>query len=295
MTLDPKSELTRQWLRVAADDLGLAELANAADPPMLSGVVYHYQQAFEKMLKGSWSGTVSRCRARMRCLTSSSCASSSTRISPRLRLRPPRPIRTARPSAIRHSPPARRIWTHSRPWTPRATPRHSFSLGFHPPSGHNTCRFRTYPELRHEASRRGSRRRCQTPGAAHALCPTRGRSSGTRRPGKRGEGQMSGPPRADAACISPRISRRLLQAWRRTASGWYFGVGGVHTLEQRWQYDGPIAPSQFPSEKAQGWINVTTKSASPEWAKSDEPPTQVKGPNVGWPIFAVGAGEGAVG
>jgi HEPN domain-containing protein len=51
MTLDPRSELTRQWLRVAADDLRLAELANAADPPMLSGVVYHCQQTFEKALK----------------------------------------------------------------------------------------------------------------------------------------------------------------------------------------------------------------------------------------------------
>lgn len=51
MTLDPRSELTRQWLKVAADDLRLAELANQADPPMLSGVVYHCQQAFEKALK----------------------------------------------------------------------------------------------------------------------------------------------------------------------------------------------------------------------------------------------------
>ena len=51
MTLSPKDELTRQWLRVAADDLSLAELANAANPPMLSGVVYHCQQTFEKALK----------------------------------------------------------------------------------------------------------------------------------------------------------------------------------------------------------------------------------------------------
>jgi HEPN domain-containing protein len=51
MTLDPRSELTRQWLRVASDDLSLAKLANSADPPMLSGVVYHCQQAFEKALK----------------------------------------------------------------------------------------------------------------------------------------------------------------------------------------------------------------------------------------------------
>ena len=51
MTPDPKSELTRQWLHVAADDLSLAELANSADPPLRPGVVYHCQQAFEKALK----------------------------------------------------------------------------------------------------------------------------------------------------------------------------------------------------------------------------------------------------
>jgi HEPN domain-containing protein len=51
MTLDPRTELTRQWLQVAADDLSLAELANRADPPLLSGVVYHCQQVFEKALK----------------------------------------------------------------------------------------------------------------------------------------------------------------------------------------------------------------------------------------------------
>jgi HEPN domain-containing protein len=51
MTLDPRSELTRQWLQVAAEDLRLAELATAADPPLLAGVLYHCQQAFEKALK----------------------------------------------------------------------------------------------------------------------------------------------------------------------------------------------------------------------------------------------------
>lgn len=51
MTADPRAELTRQWLQVAADDLSLAELANVADPPLRSGVVYHCQQAFEKALK----------------------------------------------------------------------------------------------------------------------------------------------------------------------------------------------------------------------------------------------------
>jgi HEPN domain-containing protein len=57
MTLDPKSELTRQWLRIATDDLSLAELAHSTDPPMLSGVAYHCQQAFEKALKAFFSRT----------------------------------------------------------------------------------------------------------------------------------------------------------------------------------------------------------------------------------------------
>lgn len=51
MTPDPKVDLTRQWLRVAAEDLSLAELAHHAEPPLLSGVVYHCEQAFEKALK----------------------------------------------------------------------------------------------------------------------------------------------------------------------------------------------------------------------------------------------------
>jgi HEPN domain-containing protein len=51
MTLDPRSDLTRQWLQVAAEDLRFDELANAADPPLLAGVLYHCQQAFEKALK----------------------------------------------------------------------------------------------------------------------------------------------------------------------------------------------------------------------------------------------------
>ncbi|MBA2451355.1 MAG: HEPN domain-containing protein [Chloroflexi bacterium] len=58
MLPDPKAELTREWLLVASEDLRLAELAKSADPPLLSGVVYHCQQAFEKALKAFlvWHG-----------------------------------------------------------------------------------------------------------------------------------------------------------------------------------------------------------------------------------------------
>jgi HEPN domain-containing protein len=37
---------------VAVEDLRLAEVANTTDPPLLAGVLYHCQQAFEKALKG---------------------------------------------------------------------------------------------------------------------------------------------------------------------------------------------------------------------------------------------------
>ncbi len=78
MTLDPRSELTRQWRQVAADDLRLAELASRADPAMLSGAVYRCQQAFEKALKAFlvWHG---QSIPRTPCPTSPSPASGSTR------------------------------------------------------------------------------------------------------------------------------------------------------------------------------------------------------------------------
>ena len=58
MLPDPKAELTREWLLVASEDLRLAELAKSADAPLLSGAVYHCQQAFEKALKAFlvWHG-----------------------------------------------------------------------------------------------------------------------------------------------------------------------------------------------------------------------------------------------
>jgi HEPN domain-containing protein len=59
MPPDPKADLTREWLRTARDDLALADLALTANPPLLSGAVYHCQQAFEKALKAFliWHGS----------------------------------------------------------------------------------------------------------------------------------------------------------------------------------------------------------------------------------------------
>src|SRR5438034_1372930 len=45
-------EEAREWLRTAAEDLRLAELALNASPPMPGGALYHAQQAAEKALKG---------------------------------------------------------------------------------------------------------------------------------------------------------------------------------------------------------------------------------------------------
>jgi HEPN domain-containing protein len=51
MQPNPTASLTREWLQTAAEDLALAALALTASPPLLSGALYHCQQAFEKALK----------------------------------------------------------------------------------------------------------------------------------------------------------------------------------------------------------------------------------------------------
>ena len=38
-----------EWLRIAARDIRLAELALADNPPMAGGALYHAQQAAEKV------------------------------------------------------------------------------------------------------------------------------------------------------------------------------------------------------------------------------------------------------
>ena len=50
MQRNPQATLTRQWLQVADEDLALGALALQARPPLLSGALYHCQQAFEKAL-----------------------------------------------------------------------------------------------------------------------------------------------------------------------------------------------------------------------------------------------------
>ncbi|MGH7858508.1 MAG: HEPN domain-containing protein [Candidatus Binatia bacterium] len=43
---------TRAWLRKAAEDLRAADVERSANPPVTSDMVFHAQQAAEKILKG---------------------------------------------------------------------------------------------------------------------------------------------------------------------------------------------------------------------------------------------------
>ena len=55
--MPPEMELVAEWFRLAADDLRVAELTLAADPPMLTSACFHCQQAAEKALKGFLQST----------------------------------------------------------------------------------------------------------------------------------------------------------------------------------------------------------------------------------------------
>jgi hypothetical protein len=81
--------------------------------------------------------------------------------------------------------------------------------------------------------------------------------------------------------IEVRKDGRAWRAWRRTISGWYFGIGGAANVDYQWQYDGPTPPDRFPSEGIRGWVNVTVASQSAEWAKNDEAPSTIRHPLVG--------------
>jgi len=50
--MDPKLEMTRQWIMRADDDLRLAELIMSDSEPVYWGAAFHAQQCTEKTLKG---------------------------------------------------------------------------------------------------------------------------------------------------------------------------------------------------------------------------------------------------
>ncbi len=48
--MEPKLEMTRQWIMRADDDLRLAELIMSDSEPVYWGAAFHCQQAAEKVL-----------------------------------------------------------------------------------------------------------------------------------------------------------------------------------------------------------------------------------------------------
>jgi HEPN domain-containing protein len=50
--MDPKLEMTRQWIMRADDDLRLAELIQKDNDPVYWAIAFHAQQCAEKALKG---------------------------------------------------------------------------------------------------------------------------------------------------------------------------------------------------------------------------------------------------
>lgn len=59
------------------------------------------------------------------------------------------------------------------------------------------------------------------------------------------------------------------RAWRQTAGGWYFAVGGTRDLDSEWEFDGPIPPSGFPGLDHAEWVNASRSPSSPEWPAHD--------------------------
>lgn len=51
-SMDPKLEITQQWIMRAEDDLRLAELIQKDDDPIYWAIAFHTQQCAEKALKG---------------------------------------------------------------------------------------------------------------------------------------------------------------------------------------------------------------------------------------------------
>ena len=51
-SMDPKLEMTKQWIMRSEDDLRLAELIQKDDDPIYWAIAFHAQQCAEKALKG---------------------------------------------------------------------------------------------------------------------------------------------------------------------------------------------------------------------------------------------------
>ncbi|MCS3427119.1 hypothetical protein [Leucobacter aridicollis] len=69
---------------------------------------------------------------------------------------------------------------------------------------------------------------------------------------------------------------RFWYAWRKTAGGYVFAVGGTKDVDAKWRYDGQQPPSGFPRADVPGWVDTNIHDSSPEWATlKDQPIPQV--------------------
>jgi len=70
--------------------------------------------------------------------------------------------------------------------------------------------------------------------------------------------------------IDIRGDGRAWRAWRATAGGYVFAVGGLPDSVW-WEYDDDEAPTAYPGEGDHRWINRLEHEASEEWGQNDDP------------------------
>lgn len=89
---------------------------------------------------------------------------------------------------------------------------------------------------------------------------------------------LKGLPDEHGIQLIVRHDGKAWRAWRQVPNGWWFGIGGTSNEASEWRYDGPEAPTGFPSSKSGRWVDATIQESSAEWQKDDEPPTFVRQP-----------------
>jgi hypothetical protein len=86
-----------------------------------------------------------------------------------------------------------------------------------------------------------------------------------------GDTAKDGLPLPNGIHLRVRKDKQKWYAWRETAGGRVFAVGGTKNLENEWQFDGQEPPTRFPGKKKAEWRNVARKRSSREWRTNDEP------------------------
>ena len=72
-----------------------------------------------------------------------------------------------------------------------------------------------------------------------------------------------GLPREHGIRLLVSKNRRAWYAWRRTPSGWCFGIGSAKEPWDQWFFDGPDPPKGLPG-RSQGWRS-SSDDPSPDW------------------------------